>query len=137
VSDQKISNTINLKHSETNLGDFHRRGYSKLIRFILLFADLLLINIAFSVSNVSPALSRIENDTQNDSYKFFILYISISWIAATYILDAYNTSRVFSFEKNLRTVFIAIILHVSFSFVFILVFESFTIETKEDRKSVV
>jgi Undecaprenyl-phosphate glucose phosphotransferase len=131
VSDQKISNTINLKHSETNLGDFHRRGYSKLIRFILLFADLLLINIAFSVSNVSPALSRIENDTQNDSYKFFILYISLSWIAATYILDAYNTSRVSSFEKNLRTVFIAIILHVSFSFVFILVFESFTIETKE------
>jgi putative colanic acid biosysnthesis UDP-glucose lipid carrier transferase len=129
VFSEKISNTINLKQSETNLGDFQRRGYSKLIRFILLFADLLLINIAFSTANVSNTLSRTENDYPNDTYKFFILYISLSWITATYILDTYNTSRVSSFEKNLRTVFIAIILHVSFSFVFILVFDSFTIST--------
>jgi putative colanic acid biosynthesis UDP-glucose lipid carrier transferase len=126
---QKISNTIKLKHSETNLGDFHRRGYSKLIRFILLFADLLLIKIAFSIANVNSILAKSESAYPNDSYKFFILYISLSWIAATYILDTYNTSRVSSFEKNLRNIFIAIILHVAFSFVFILVFDSYTIET--------
>ena len=118
-----------MKHSETHLGDFQRRGYSKLIRFILLFTDILIINAAFIATQSQSIFINSAIGNSNDTSKIIVLFLSLSWIVVTYMHDTYNTSRVSSFEKNIRNILIAIALHLSFLFVFILVFDTIDIQT--------
>jgi Undecaprenyl-phosphate glucose phosphotransferase len=90
--------------------------YSKIIRFSLRFADLILLNLAFLLASYTRFGNLLDvyyyRDSITDKYIFLIVIFNIVWILVSSVLKIYELFRVVSFEKVTINLLKSAVLHL-------------------------
>ena len=110
---------LNIKSTNPKNGLVYKKGYSAFIKHLLVFVDLLLINLAIWLSYYIRFSSNPFIIPQSHFESLVIVSI-LTWVFVIYIFNIYAISRVQSWESIIWNIIKAILVHCLIFSLFIL-----------------
>lgn len=116
--------TINIDNENPAENLVYKRGYSAIIKHILLSCDILVLNISFFISRYF-IYEKTGVICPTQQFLSILLFANLAWVVLVYGLNIYAVPRVSTWESIVWNIFKSMIVHAIIMWVYMVVLQNY------------